>query len=173
MTYAIVYDSKTGNTEKLAQVIAEMLPKDDCVAFGHVDEIDSAALDSADRVYVGFCTNKGTCSQAVTDVLERLRGKEVFAFGTAGFGADETYFAGVAARALADLPGSADVVGTFMCQGRMPQSVRARYVHMAEENPAQAARIQQMIDNFDIAADHPNEDDFARLREAVANAQPA
>ena len=70
-------------------------------------------------------------------------------------------------RVLTHLPESAHVVGTFMCQGSMPPSVRERYERQAEANPAQAARMAQLIDNFDEAVNHPDENDLARLRAAV------
>lgn len=170
MTYAIVYESSTGNTEQLAQVVAAALPSGECRAFGRVDEVDRAAVAQADRVYAGFWTNRGDCGDELAEVLATLADKDVFLFGTAGFGADATYFAGVMSRVAVHLPASAQVVGSFMCQGRMPASVRARYAQTAAAKPEQAARMQQLIDNFDEAANHPNDDDLARLRAAVEEA---
>ena len=66
------------------------------------------------------------------------------------------------ARVAVHLPESARIVGTFMCQGRMPASVRARYAQTAEAKPEQAARMHQLIENFDEAASHPDDDDLAR-----------
>lgn len=83
MTYAIVYASKTGNTRLLAETIRESLPQDSCLWCGGPDE---RAL-AADRIYLGFWTDKGSCSQELTDFLAGTAGKEVFLFGTAGFGA--------------------------------------------------------------------------------------
>ena len=173
MTYAIVYDSRTGNTEELARAVAGALPAQGCLAVGRVDEVDAASRAQADRVYAGFWTNRGDCTDEMGELLAGLAGKEVFLFGTCGFGADETYFAGVAARAAAHLPESAQIVGTFMCQGRMPSSVRRRYEHTAAQNPAQAARMAQLIANFDEAAAHPNDDDLVRLRAKVQAALSA
>ncbi|MBC5584385.1 flavodoxin [Eggerthella sp. NSJ-70] len=170
MTYAIVYESSTGNTEQLAQAVAAALPSGECRAFGRVDEVDRAAVAQADRVYAGFWTNRGDCGDELAEVLATLADKDVFLFGTAGFGADATYFAGVMSRVAVHLPASAQVVGSFMCQGRMPASVRARYAQTAAAKPEQAARMQQLIDNFDEAANHPNDDDLARLRAAVEEA---
>lgn len=34
MTYAIVYSSRTGNTERLAQAIRQALPPEECLYFG-------------------------------------------------------------------------------------------------------------------------------------------
>lgn len=170
MTYAIVYESSTGNTEQLAQAVAAALPSGECRTFGRVDEVDRAAVAQADRVYAGFWTNRGDCGDELAEVLATLADKDVFLFGTAGFGADATYFAGVMSRVAVHLPASAQVVGSFMCQGRMPASVRARYAQTAAAKPEQAARMQQLIDNFDEAANHPNDDDLARLRAAVEEA---
>ena len=170
MTYAIVYESSTGNTEQLAQAVAAALPSGECRAFGRVDEVDRAAVAQADRVYAGFWTNRGDCGDELAEVLATLADKDVFLFGTAGFGADATYFAGVMSRVAVHLPASAQVVGSFMCQGRMPASVRARYAQTAAAKPEQAARMQQLIDNFDEAANHPNDEDLARLRAAVEEA---
>ena len=50
MTYAIVYDSRTGNTEELARAVAGALPAQGCLAFGRVDEVDAASMAQADRV---------------------------------------------------------------------------------------------------------------------------
>lgn len=170
MSYAIVYESGTGNTELLAQTIAAALPTEDCLAFGRADEVDRAVLRQADQVYAGFWTNRGDCTDEVAEVLALLVDKDVFLFGTAGFGADETYFAGVMSRVAVHLPASAQIIGSFMCQGRMPAMVRARYVQTAAAKPEQAPRMQQLIDNFDEAAGHPNDDDLARLRAVIREA---
>ena len=95
MSYAIVYDSRTGNTEALARAVAAALPSEGRLAFGRVDEVDRAAVAQADRVYAGFWTNRGDCGDELAEVLASLADKDVFLFGTAGFGADETYFAGI------------------------------------------------------------------------------
>lgn len=171
MGYAIVYDSRTGNTERLAQEVSATLPSEGRVAFGSADGVDAAALAQADRVYAGFWTNRGDCTDEMAEILAGLADKEIFLFGTCGFGADETYFAGVMARVAAHLPETARVIGTFMCQGRMPASVRVRYERQAEANPAQTARMRQLIENFDAALDHPDDNDLARLRAAVESSR--
>ena len=49
-----------------------------------------------------------------------------------------------------------------MCQGKMPQAVRDRYAAM-EESPRRTA----MLENFDQALSHPDQEDLARLQAAV------
>ena len=58
------------------------------------------------------------------------------------------------------------VVGTFMCQGKMPQSVRERYVKM-KENPEHPDNIDALIENFDKALSHPDSDDLERLKNII------
>ncbi len=60
------------------------------------------------------------------------------------------------------------IVGEYMCQGRMPQSVRERYLKM-KEAPDHPANLDVLIQNFDCALSHPDADDLERLRQAVRN----
>ena len=65
--------------------------------------------------------------------------------------------------------GSNTVIGTYMCQGKMPPSVRARYEAM-RALPAPPANLDALIENFDRARSHPDADDLDRLRAAVLRA---
>ena len=161
MNYAIVYSSKTGNTARLAQTIRDTLGEKDCLYFGAPDP----AAAEAGLLFVGFWTDKGQADEELTAFLKGLRGKRVFLFGTAGFGGSQPYFDQILDRVQAALDPSNRVVGRYMCQGRMPAPVRARYQAMAAQDPA---KWQPMIDNFDRALSHPDETDLAALGRAVA-----
>ena len=162
MSYSIVYSSKTGNTGLLAETIRAALPGEACVYFGPPDE---RAL-AAETVYAGFWTDKGSCDETMAAFLAQLTGQKVFLFGTAGFGGAEAYFQKILEAVRTHLKEDVPVIGTFMCQGRMPQGVRARYEAM-QDSP----RRQAMLDNFDRALTHPDQDDLDRLREAVLAAR--
>lgn len=47
--------------------------------------------------------------------------------------------------------------------GKMPQSVRERYMKM-KENPEHPANLDALIKNFDCALSHPDSDDLEKLR---------
>lgn len=158
MSYAIVYSSHTGNTALLAQTIRETLPQEDCVYFGAPDP---SAL-TAETVYVGFWTDKGTCDASIAQFLQSLTNQKVFLFGTAGFGGAAAYFEQILNRVKENLEDSTELIGTYMCQGKMPPSVRTRYEQM-EEGPRRTA----MLENFDQALSHPNAEDLANLGTAV------
>ena len=120
MKYAIVFSSQTGNTKQLAEAVSSVLPQADLCFFGSPSQ---EALQ-AERLFIGFWTDKGRCNQEITDFLKTLKGKEVFLFGTAGFGGSQEYFDKILSSVRKCLGASNTVIGTYMCQGKMPQSVR-------------------------------------------------
>lgn len=158
MKYAIVYSSRTGNTRQLADQIHALLAEQDVVYFGEPSE---KALD-AQYIYVGFWTDKGTCDENIAAFLKQITTQKIFLFGTAGFGGSEDYFAQIISRVAEQINPSAQVVGTYMCQGKMPESVRRRYEAMPE-----SPQKQTFLRNFDEALSQPNEADLKRCRNAV------
>ena len=109
MSYAIVFSSKTGNTELLADTLHSCLPQAECCYFGNPNP---AAME-ADTLYVGFWTDKGKADESTSDFLKQLRGKQVFLFGTAGFGGSEEYFNKILKTVQKDLHSSNTVISLF------------------------------------------------------------
>lgn len=163
MKTSIVYSSKTGNTRQLADAIAAALPENDILYTGAPCETALAA----DRLFIGFWTDKGSCSSEISAFLKTVKGKQVFLFGTAGFGGDAAYFDKVLSAVKKHLDGSNTLLGSYMCQGKMPQSVRDRYVKM-KASPVPIPNVDSMIENFDRAATHPDAEDLQKLKDAVA-----
>lgn len=141
--YSIIFSSLTGNTRKLADKIHEILPKESCDYFGTADA-DSDTLD----------------------FLSKLKNKKIFLFGTAGFGGSDAYFQRILGNVKSAIDSSNTIVGEYMCQGKMPQSVRERYVKM-KENPEHPDNIDALIENFDKALSHPDADDMERLKNII------
>lgn len=161
-SYGVLFSSRTGNTRALAEAIRAALPQEMCVYFG---ESGAAALD-ADTLYIGFWTDKGNADEATVRLLETLRNRRIFLFGTAGFGGSEAYFQKILDNVKRAIDPSNTVIGTYMCQGRMPQTVRERYVKKREQ-PEHPANLDALIENFDRAMSHPDGEDLRALQEAV------
>ena len=161
MKYSIVYSS-TGNTKTLANVVKDTLNKDDCIYFGPNEDW---AL-KAERIYIGFWTNKGTCDDITANFIKQLKNQEIFLFGSAGFGLSQDYFDKILAKVKEIVPEGVKIVGTYMCQGKMPMSVKERYLKMKEDK-APVPNIDMLIKNFDMALSHPDENDFENLRKAI------
>ena len=162
MKYAIVFSSQTGNTKQLAEVVSSVLPQADLCFFGSPSQ---EALQ-AERLFIGFWTDKGKADADTLDFLKQLRGKRVFLFGTAGFGGSAPYFEKILAATRKALDGSNTVIGSFMCQGKMPVSVRQRYEAM-KAKPLHIPNLDALIENFDKALSHPDAADLEQLKQAV------
>ena len=159
MTYSVTYSSHTGNTKELAQTINENLKN--VIYYG---EHDIKALD-ADRIYIGFWTDKGTCDSKTIEFLKQAQNKEIFLFGTAGFGESQEYFNQIIERVKANIKENNKIIGSFMCQGRMPQAVRDRYLKL--QNDENYQKYQMLIENFDKALEHPNNKDKDNLIKSI------
>ena len=157
--YSIIYSSKTGNTKKLAEAIYNTLPQNKCDYYGTVDKIDDAL---SNVIYIGFWTEKGNADHLTIDFLNKLKNKKIFLFGTAGYGESEKYFEGIINNVKKNIDSSNTIIGTFMCQGKMPLSVRERYEKMREQNNI-SLNIDKLIANFDKALSHPNKEDLKTL----------
>ena len=160
--YAIIFSSRTGNTRKLADTIRGALPDARCAYFGEAKSADP----DAEMIYVGFWTDKGKADADTLDFLQQLRSKRVFLFGTAGFGGSAPYFEKILAATRKALDGSNTVIGSFMCQGKMPVSVRQRYEAM-KAKPLHIPNLDALIENFDKALSHPDAADLEQLKQAV------
>ena len=160
--YAIIFSSRTGNTRRLADTIRGALPDARCAYFGEAKSADP----DAEMIYVGFWTDKGKADADTLDFLQQLRDKRVFLFGTAGFGGSAPYFEKILAATRQALDGSNTVIGSFMCQGKMPVSVRQRYEAMKAQ-PAHIPNLDALIENFDKALSHPDAADLEQLKQAV------
>lgn len=160
--YSIIFSSVTGNTKLLADALRETLPKDACDYFG---TSENAPTDSQ-LLYVGFWTDKGNADSATLALLQKLRNKKLFLFGTAGFGISEAYFRKVLDRVRESVDASNTIVGEYMCQGKMPQAVKERYLKMKAQ-PEHPANLDALIENFDRALPHPDAADLERLKESA------
>lgn len=162
--YAILYSSKTGNTQKLAETIHAALGEENCAYIGN----GAGVLVQAKRLYIGFWTDKGTADAETLELLKTLKDKEIFLFGTAGFGGDVSYFEKILTAVKENIDESNTVIGAYMCQGKMPMTVRARYEKMKQEANAMP-NVDMLIENFDKALTHPDADDLQKLRALVQN----
>lgn len=182
--YSIVFSSRTGNTAELAEAVREALPEGTCEYFGSVNGDGgfdgrgyagagcgrtSSAIPASETLFVGFWTNQGVADQAAQKLLGQLRNRKIFLLGTAGFGGSEAYFQAILDKTKAFIDDSNTVIGTYMCQGKMPLSVRERYMKMKEQ-PDHMPNIDAMIENFDKALSHPDADDLVKLANLVSEA---
>ncbi|WP_087157129.1 flavodoxin family protein BilS [Lachnoclostridium sp. An181] len=159
----IIFSSRTGNTEKLAEKIFFSLPKH------KKDIVRAAQWDAkveANIYFVGFWVDKGDCPPDIAGILQALHGKKVALFGTCGEGDNPGYYEMLEGTVKKHLSEDNDYLGCFLCQGKMPMAVRARYENMLE-NAQDKAIVQKMLHNFDEGLLHPDERDLKNLERFV------
>lgn len=158
MKIAIIYKSVTGNTKLIADAIKEALNEENIVYFGEPKyNID------ADIYIVGSWTDKGDCSKEIKEYLSNLDNRKIAYFGTAGFGENEEYYKKLFERVKAYIKDTNEILGYFYCQGKMPMSVKDRYVSLIKEHPDDK-RLQVSIDNFNKALTHPDKKDIEDVK---------
>lgn len=168
MKIAIVFDSRTGNTAQVAQAIQTACEGHDIVAFGPPPQ----NVDQAELVFAGSWTDKGGPTPEMKEFLHGLYGKRVALFGTAGFGISEAYFASLADRLKAEVPKGNQVVSSFFCTGKMPQAVRDRYEEQRKADP-EDAKVKAMIQAFNLALTHPDQNDLDQAADFAREAMKA
>ena len=159
MKTQVLYKSRTGNTEKLAKAIFEAVPgqcKDIAPLEGQTD------YEMGDIYFIGFWTDRGSASVEVLDYLSSLQGKKIALFGTCGMGNDVEYYKKIEENIRVFIEDDNEYLGTYICQGKMPISVRQKYVDM--KNEKNARQVNAMIQNFDLAMLHPDREDLHKAR---------
>ncbi len=157
MTYSIVYSSVTGNTEQLAQAIQQ------AVGATYCGKPSDEAL-AADTIFIGFWSTRYSCGADIQDFMKQLSGKKVFLFGTAGFGDTKEFYEKILESAQTHLPASNELIGSYMCLGKVTDKMQT---HIKEGAPELYAEIKEVLAE---AAHHPNQADLDELVASVKKA---
>ena len=94
----------------------------------------------------------------IIDLLSSLHGRNVALFGTCGMGAGSRYYSALEQNARVWLSNSNNFLGSFFCQGKMPDAIRQKYE--SYRGKCEDAKLDKMLSYFDEAASHPNKQDF-------------
>lgn len=87
MKISVIYDSKFGNTQKVAETIKEVVEKKYEVKVIHVTDAKIKDIENADMVIIGSPTHRGNVSEATKVLLnmipkDSLKGKPFAVFDT-------------------------------------------------------------------------------------------
>ena len=162
MKIAIIYSSKTGNTKALAKAIKETLKNQNLIYFN----MPSKKIPMADIYIIGSWTFKGSPTDDIIQILKKIKNKKIAYFGTAGYGGNPTYYQKLFERVKSYIDSSNEILGYFYCQGKMPNQIKTKYEQMLKENPNET-KYKKMIDTFDNALCHPNEEDLNNVKKWI------
>lgn len=161
MKVAIIYDSITGNTKKLADVICECFNNGVKIYKEYCDEILNF-----DLIFVGSWTDKGEPSDKIKKVYKNIHGKKIFVFGTCGFGGSDNYFKQLFERTMKYINEDNEIVGYYFCPGKISETIKNKYDKILETNPNDLKTVK-MLNNFNAVSSRPNDDDLDKFEQMV------
>jgi flavodoxin len=152
MKSAVIYSTRSGNTEKLAQTIYDALNgKKEIFSIQEVAPLD----DDYDLVFVGFPVMAGRVEPRAARFLSGFDKKtKIFLFATHGSFRESELVKNVMAQAVS-LIKTVKVTGIFTCQGEVVPKVLKK-LRMSNRPPA-------WLDEGDLAKGHPDEEDIEAL----------
>ncbi|SDP66466.1 flavodoxin family protein [Selenomonas ruminantium] len=157
MKILLVYSSKTGNTRKVANAIGEALH----ICPVPVEENPDAA--GFDLVIAGFWVDRGTADARMKAYLGGLVNQKVAIFATLGAEADSEHAAKCLENGAALLGEGCEVVGRFICQGKVADEMVAMMKQMFPAGHPHAMTPERLA-RIERAASHPDEKDLAAAR---------
>lgn len=162
MTEAIIYDSLSGNTESLAKEIKSIKKN------AYYEKINNKLIEELpeyDIYYIGSPIIKGMCTDKIKRLLQKIENKKIFLFITTGY-KGEDYYESLTRRILEIIPKSNQILGIFLCQGKMQDAVKERYIKLIQEHP-EDKNLKVSIENFEQAKTHPDQKDKKDLIEKI------
>ena len=162
MTEAIIYDSLSGNTESLAKEIKSIKKN---AYYEKINDKLIEELPEYDIYYIGSPIIKGMCTDKIKRLLQKIENKKIFLFITTGY-KGEDYYESLTRRILEIIPKSNQILGTFLCQGKMQDAVKERYIKLIQEHP-EDKNLKVSIENFEQAKTHPDQKDKKDLIEKI------
>ena len=161
--WCVVYSSVTGNTKAIAEQIAGAADAD-------LFSVKDAPMDFSgyEVVAVGYWLRRGAPDATAAQFLARLHDAEIVLFQTHGAEIFSEHAVTAFARAANLLGDNCRILGTFSSQGKInPALIEKRKNAPADAPHGGAAALKR----WEAAANHPDEEDFARARRFVADMQ--
>ena len=154
MKYVVMYQSISGNTEKIAEEIYQNLPEWDTDIY----DIDKGGeIPLAEVYFIGFGVQRGTCSMEIINLFEKIKGGKIALFATCGSCPTDHYKKQIESAVQVWLPEDSDYLGMFLCQGKIEKEMRQSMLNQGEIS-GYADSIRQLLDESES---HPDEEDFA------------
>ncbi|MFV0498630.1 MAG: flavodoxin family protein [Bacilli bacterium] len=164
MKKILLYSTKTGNTKKIADVIAKEINPD---YFGDVAEFDALNIDSEDLIIIGGWIDKGLMNKEVMDFITKLNKKNVAFYFTLGAYPNSMHaFDCINNIKKSFTANENNILAHYHCQGAIDpkliewmNNLPSEHSHSPDEN---------RINRWNDAKSHPNQEDFNSAKNFVS-----
>ncbi len=156
----VVYSSLTGNTKKVAEAVAQVIPNCDIVT---VDEVP-ANLDEYYFISVGYWVDRGLPDKKSKKFIKSIKNMNVALFGTLGAYPDSPHAKGCMrdSEAMLKVEGkNNNVLGSFLCLGKIDEKL-LDYMgkFMGDSHPMTPERKARLLE----AQTHPDNNDLTNVQ---------
>lgn len=155
MKAGVIYSSLTGNTKKIAEAIYEEIKIEKDI-FKSNEEFN---IEDYDILIIGYWVNKGICDDKIKEILEKANNKKIVLFGTLGARENGPYYESIKKRIDELVPESNEILGHFLCQGKINEKLTERYKEMLKTNKWDE-HVKEQLENHKQASTHPDEKDI-------------
>lgn len=167
MKVAVVYNSLTGCTKKVAEAIYAGLDQID--TYPDMEKVekdifnftDNPNLSSYDYVVLGFYVTQANMDRELMMWLPNLKGKKVFVFCTMAYFADSEHaFRSIRNGVTAVEAAHAEVIGNYVCNGALAPHIIERFKLMITEQTGnsvvdQSAYTPEKGLRYELFKNHP------------------
>ena len=160
MKSLVVYSSRTGNTKKVAEAVYKALP--DPKEIKRVEEAPPA--DGYDFIAMGFWIDRGTADDGAIKYMAEMKGKKVGLFGTLGAYPDSDH-AKDCINNVKNLMKENDILGTFLCQGKVDPALIKMMEEKMKDDPHHAMTPERK-ERLEEGKKHPDETDCLNAQNA-------
>lgn len=157
--WAVIYTSVTGNTEKIAQAIAEEADAD---LFRVQDA--PADLSNYEIVALGYWLRLGRPDPLMLKFMAQVHDANVLFFQTHGTSPTSEHAITSFARAGQALGPNCEIVGTFGCRGKINPKMLAKRQKADPNDPHSGKKGEE---RWRLASTHPDEQDIADAKDFV------
>lgn len=168
MKKVVIYSSKTGNTKKVGEAIANELG---CEIFSF--ENDELKIDEYDFIAIGYYIDKGGPDALFKHFLNKqIKDKKVGLFITLGTEPQSEYSKQILidGRKFLEKNGN-KIIREFICQGAIDPNLIEQMIQMAQQlkDKAPYPITDERRARWAMAASHPDENDLRNARKAFSN----
>ncbi|NLZ93710.1 MAG: flavodoxin [Firmicutes bacterium] len=155
----IAYSSRTGNTDKVAKAIYEVLSEQ-----AEIKKLPDVSSEKYDTVVMGYWVDKGTANEESLTFIKSLAGKKVILFGTLGAGDYDGYYQKVREAVEKELPADCILLGHQLFRATSIMLNRLRKQHA--ENPDDL-EIKKRLEDYENNKHRPDAEDLKKAQEFV------
>lgn len=167
----ICFSSKTGNTQKIADIIYDICPFDkEMIKLEENNFLERA--NNYNLLIIGYWVENSKANSLTIDFLKTIKNKKLILFGTAGTDINNPYIKSVITKTESIIDSSNKLLGHFICQGEIAEDVIKDFETLVKSQP-ENKMLAGLLDIFKrqlpLSKGRPNEIDIKQAKEYFEN----